>query len=72
MTKVSLHKFKTAATNFFWPMTYICLIVSKVLADMYDFQINFCSANNMSILLKVKKNILKMMSTLVLANKKIF
>lgn len=72
MTKTSLLKFRAIATNFFWPIIYTRLGINNILADMYDFQIIFYSANCTFTLIKVKKSITKIIFMLKLANKKIF
>lgn len=63
--------FKAAVANFFQPMIYIYIIIGKVLADIYDLQISLYFTNYTFALLKIKKNIFKITSTLVLANKKV-
>lgn len=70
-TKAFLPKSKVAVTNFFWLIIYTRIIVGKALTGMYDLQISFCSTNNMSSFLRVKKSIFKITSILLLVSRNV-
>lgn len=61
----------TTLANFLFLMILIYLVIDKALANVYDPQIGFCFANSMFVLLKIRKVILKITATLILASKKV-
>lgn len=70
--KTSLLRSKTTIISFFWLIIYIYLVVDRILIDVYDFQISFYFINNIFILLKIEKNMLKIIAILMSISKKIF
>lgn len=63
--------FNAVLANFFLLMILTYLFVDKASAGIYDFQISFRSANSTSVLLGAKKDILKTISILVSATRKV-
>lgn len=53
-------------------MSFILLIVSRVILRILDLKVSFHSINYIFILVKVKKNTLETIYILVLASKKVF
>lgn len=58
--------------NVFELTSFTCLLIDKAFAEVYNLKLRFYFANNMFLLLKIKKNILKITFILMLATKNIF
>ena len=71
-TKVSLFVSSTIVTNKFFLIISTFLVVDKFLPAMLILQTNFCSANSIFALLRMRKSISRTTFKLILANKKIF
>lgn len=67
MTNAFLPHSRAATLNSFWLIIYTGLVIGRALTNVYNLQVSFYSASNMSALLKVKKGIPKTISILVLA-----
>lgn len=72
ITKILSFGSKAVAVNSFFSINSTHLIVEKTLVIVYNLYLSLQSLKLTSILLKVRKNILKVIFILILANKKVF
>lgn len=72
ITKALIFLSKAILIKFFLLISFICLIVDKVLIVVYNFHINFFYINKIFVLLKVRKNISSTIFILMSINNDIF
>lgn len=63
--------YKAIAANFLQLMTYIHSVVNNILANMNNLLVGFFFANSTFVLLKVRKSMPKIITTLISTNKNV-